>query len=64
MVLAETATNNRTYFLTGAGAMLQGIIFGYAGLDITPSGLSQVKTSLPASVKKITVHTPRGTYTR
>lgn len=64
MVLAETATNNRTYFLTGAGAMLQGIIFGYAGVDITPEGLKQVKTKLPSSVKKVTVKTPKGSFSR
>lgn len=64
MVLAETATNNRTYFLTGAGAMLQGIIFGYAGVDITTEGLKQVKTKLPSSVKKVTVKTPKGSFSR
>lgn len=64
MVLAETASNNRTYFLTGAGAMLQGIIFGYAGLDITPEGIRQVDSKLPKSVKSVTVHTPAGTFTR
>ena len=64
MVLAETARNNRTYFLTGAGAMLQGIIFGLAGVDINDSGIVQVESTLPAGVESVTVTTPSGEFTR
>jgi len=64
MVLAETAKNNRTYFLTGAGSLLQGIIFGYAGIDITPQGLRQVDSVLPRDIKSVSVKTPAGTFIR
>lgn len=39
--------------------MLQGLIFGYAGLDITPEGIRQVNSEIPANIKSITVKTPR-----
>lgn len=64
MVLAETAKNNRTYFLTGAGAMLQGVIFGFAGIDISPEGLVQVQSVLPPDVEAVVVTTPGATFTR
>lgn len=63
MVLSETASSNDAYFLTGAGSLLQGLIFGYAGIDITPRGLEQVKSSLPKNIKRVTVSTPAGTFT-
>ncbi len=46
-VMAETATGNNPYFATGAGGMLQALLNGFGGLDITPAGIVQVKTNLP-----------------
>lgn len=52
-VIAETATGNNPYFLTGAGGMVQAMLNGFGGLDITPTGIVQLKTSLPASIKSL-----------
>jgi hypothetical protein len=46
-VLAETAGGTNPYFVTGAGGMLQAVLFGFGGLRITNEGISQQKTSLP-----------------
>lgn len=37
--LTETPANNETYFMTAAGGLLQAIIFGYAGAEITDNGI-------------------------
>ncbi len=50
-VIAETATGNNPYFLTGAGGMVQAMLNGFGGLDITPAGIIQLKTKLPAQWK-------------
>jgi len=47
-VMAETATGNNPYFATGAGGILQALLNGFGGLDITPAGIIQLKTHLPA----------------
>jgi trehalose/maltose hydrolase-like predicted phosphorylase len=46
-VMAETATGNNPYFATGAGGMLQALLNGFGGLEITPAGIIQLKTHLP-----------------
>lgn len=64
--LSETPGNNHVYFATGAGGLLQALIFGYAGLDIDPTGNNGIVTrggSLPRSIKSITVKTPADEYT-
>jgi trehalose/maltose hydrolase-like predicted phosphorylase len=38
-VRTETATNNTGYFLTGSGAYLQNLIYGFSGLRIREAGL-------------------------
>lgn len=43
------------YFATGAGGVLQAMLMGFGGLDITPSGIVQLKTSLPAAWKSLTI---------
>lgn len=48
-VLAETAGGSNPYFATGAGGMLQAIIFGIGGLDINDNGITQLDTPLPKS---------------
>lgn len=52
-VLAETAGGTNPYFATGAGGYLQSVLFGFGGLDITPSGIKQLKTSLPPGWKSL-----------
>jgi protein-glucosylgalactosylhydroxylysine glucosidase len=64
-VLAETATGDNPYFATGAGGMLQAMLNGFGGLEITPSGIIQLKTRLPAawkSLKLTGIGTGRVTY--
>ena len=54
-VLAETAGGTNPYFATGAGGFLQSVLFGFGGLDITPSGIVQLKTFLPKQWKSLTL---------
>ena len=54
-VLAETAGGTNPYFATGAGGMLQAVIFGLGGLDITEQGIVQLKTKLPGKWKSLTI---------
>lgn len=60
-VISETAGGSNPYFATGAGGMLQSVIFGFAGLNFTDSGLQQVKSTMPAGWKKVTVLCPDNT---
>lgn len=53
--LSETATANHSYFATGAGGMLQTVLFGFAGLDITDEGIVQKNPILPKQWKSLTV---------
>jgi len=52
-VIAETATGNNPYFSTGAGGMIQAMLNGFGGLEITPGGITQLKTKLPAQWKSL-----------
>lgn len=54
-VMAETAGGTNPYFATGAGGYLQSVLFGFGGLDITPGGIVQLKTSLPKQWKSLTL---------
>jgi len=54
-LMAESAYSNNPYFNTGAGGMLQAIIYGFAGLEITDNGLTQRKSCLPKEWKSITI---------
>ncbi len=45
--LAEAATSDNPYFATGAGGMLQVVLFGFGGLDITNEGIVQKNPILP-----------------
>lgn len=46
-VLAETATSGNPCFMTGAGGLLQAVLFGFGGLEIGPEGLVQRESVLP-----------------
>lgn len=53
--LAEAATSDNPYFATGAGGMLQVVLFGFGGLDITENGIEQKKPILPSAWKSVTI---------
>ncbi|WP_022826156.1 glycoside hydrolase family 65 protein [Hymenobacter norwichensis] len=64
-VIAETKGGTNPYFATGAGGVLQAVMMGFGGLDITPTGIVQRKTTLPTnwqSVKITGVGVQRKTY--
>ncbi|PWT77440.1 MAG: glycosyl hydrolase family 65 [Bacteroidetes bacterium] len=54
-VLAETKGGTNPYFATGAGGVLQAMLMGFGGLDITPKGIVQIKSALPAKWTKLTL---------
>jgi trehalose/maltose hydrolase-like predicted phosphorylase len=53
--MAESALSNNPYFATGAGGMLQVLLFGFAGLRITENGVVQENPILPESWKSLTI---------
>lgn len=53
--LAESATSNNPYFATGAGGLLQAVIFGFGGLHITEAGIIETKPCLPKPWKKLEI---------
>lgn len=54
-VIAETKGGTNPYFATGAGGILQAVLMGFGGLEITPKGLVQVKSTLPKHWKSLTI---------
>ncbi len=54
-VIAETKGGTNPYFATGAGGILQSVMMGFGGLEITSKGIIQVKSTLPASWKSLTI---------
>ena len=54
-VIAETANGTNPYFATGAGGMLQAVIYGFGGLEITNDGVQQIPTVLPKNWKQLTL---------
>lgn len=53
--LSEVATSNYSYFVTGAGGMLQTILFGFAGLGFSDEGIVQKNPILPKEWKSLTI---------
>ena len=53
--LSESAYSNNPYFATGAGGMLQTVLFGFGGLHFTDSGIEQKNPCLPKQWKKLTI---------
>lgn len=45
---AETKGGNNPYFMTGAGGVLQSVIFGFGGYHIGDQGLYTTNQTLPA----------------
>lgn len=54
-VIAETKGGTNPYFATGAGGILQAVMMGFGGLEITPQGLTQIKSVLPKNWKSLTI---------
>ncbi len=54
-VLAEVAGGNNPYFATGAGGMLQSVLFGFGGLEIGEEGIDQLDTKLPKKWTSLTI---------
>ena len=54
-VIAETKGGTNPYFATGAGGVLQAVLMGFGGLDITPNGITQIKSVLPKNWKNLTI---------
>lgn len=53
--LSETTTFNNSYFATGAGGMLQTILFGFGGLHFTEEGIVQKNPVIPNQWKSLTI---------
>jgi len=54
-VFSESANSNNPYFATGAGAMLQAVIFGFGGVEQTDHGLKYNKGLLPKKWKSLKI---------
>ena len=54
-VIAETKGGTNPYFATGAGGIVQSVLMGFGGLEITPQGIVQIKSALPPHWKKLTI---------
>ncbi len=54
-VIAETKGGTNPYFATGAGGILQSVLMGFGGLEITPDGIKQIKSVLPKHWRSLTI---------
>ncbi len=54
-VIAETKGGTNPYFATGAGGVLQAVIMGFGGVEITPTGITQVKSVIPKAWKSVKI---------
>ncbi len=54
-VIAETKGGTNPYFATGAGGIIQSLLNGFGGLEITPQGITQIKSTLPKQWKSLTL---------
>ena len=54
-VIAETKGGTNPYFATGAGGLVQSLLMGFGGLDITPQGIIQIKSALPPNWRSVTI---------
>jgi trehalose/maltose hydrolase-like predicted phosphorylase len=54
-VIAETKGGTNPYFATGAGGVLQSILMGFGGIEITPVGIVQIKSVIPRQWKSLTI---------
>lgn len=54
-VIAENKGGTNPYFATGAGGILQSVMMGFCGLDITDSGIVQINSKLPKNWRSVKV---------
>ena len=54
-VLSETPTSHNPYFVTCAGGLLQAVLNGFGGLELTDHGIEQRPSVLPPSWRKLTI---------
>lgn len=54
-VLSESPASNNSYFATGAGGMLQAVLYGFGGLELTDNGVEQRTPVLPKAWKSLTI---------
>jgi len=54
-VIAETKGGTNPYFATGAGGIVQSVLMGFGGLEITTKGIVQNKSILPKGWKSLTI---------
>ena len=54
-VFSESANSNNPYFATGAGAMLQAVIYGFGGVEQTDNGLKYNTGLLPKKWKSLKI---------
>ena len=54
-VIAETKGGTNPYFGTGAGGIVQSVLMGFGGLEITSKGIIQISSSLPPGWKSLTL---------
>ncbi|MFF5382189.1 glycoside hydrolase family 65 protein [Pedobacter suwonensis] len=54
-VIAETKGGKNPYFATGAGGVLQSMLMGFGGLDITNKGIIQIPSVLPSKWKSLKI---------
>ena len=54
-VISETAGGTNPYFATGAGGMLQAVLGGFGGLEITCEGLIQGEARLPKQWRSLVI---------
>jgi protein-glucosylgalactosylhydroxylysine glucosidase len=54
-VIAETKGGTNPYFATGAGGILQSVLMGFGGLEITPQGIKQIPSVLPSTWSRLTI---------
>lgn len=54
-LIAETKGGTNPYFATGAGGVLQSVLMGFGGLDITEKGIQQLQSTLPPAWKSLII---------
>lgn len=54
-VLSESPASNNPYFATGVGGMLQAVLYGFGGLELTDNGVEQRTPVLPKAWKSLTI---------
>lgn len=54
-VISETAGGTNPYFATGAGGMLQAVLCGFGGLEITDEGIVQKEKRVPKQWKSLEI---------